>query len=94
MDRGSIDGSSWVFCRRRRGARRPASARAQGANERIVGVMGCSRSNNGKNPPRLHAAMGMAALPGAESRMCATSTRTTSPPPWRRRLEAVRARRG
>src|SRR6185503_17416260 len=46
----------------------PASARAHGANDRIVvGVMGCSRSNNGKNPGRGSAlAMGVAALPGAE----------------------------
>ncbi|HVE43212.1 MAG TPA: Gfo/Idh/MocA family oxidoreductase [Planctomycetota bacterium] len=46
----------------------PASARPQGANERIVvGVMGCSRSNSGRNPGRGSTlAIGLAALPGAE----------------------------
>ena len=46
----------------------PASARPQGANERIVvGVMGCSRSNSGRNPGRGSTlAIGMAGLPGAE----------------------------
>jgi predicted dehydrogenase len=44
------------------------SLRAQGANEKIVvGVMGCSRSNSGKNPGRGSSlAIGMAQLPGAE----------------------------
>src|SRR5688500_3418475 len=46
----------------------PPTARAQGANDRIVvGIMGCSRSNNGKNPGRGSTlAAGMASLPGAE----------------------------
>src|SRR6185436_446545 len=41
---------------------------ATGANDRIVvGVMGVSRSNSGKNPGRGSTlAMGLAALPGAE----------------------------
>src|SRR5689334_3706769 len=44
------------------------AARALGANDRIVvGVMGCSRSNSGRNPGRGSTlAIGMAALPGAE----------------------------
>jgi predicted dehydrogenase len=50
------------------GAALAVSPRAYGANERlIVGVMGCSRSNSGRNPGRGSTlAMGMAALPGAE----------------------------
>ncbi len=44
------------------------SLRAQGANEKlVVGVMGCSRSNSGKNPGRgASLAIGMAQLPGVE----------------------------